>query len=433
MRLNRIESNQQKGGTSERMVCTHCGKTGHEISRCFEIIGYPEGWGHGGRSVHGGRGGGRSKGRGRASANSVQGTSVGPQNSSRDDSQLQILGLTSAQVKQIMAILANSSMSNSSGTDEKLHSKAYETKWLLDSGASHHMTGNFDCLQNVHQVTPSSVVLPNGDQTVAEQEGPVYLEGVVVLKSVLYVPCLNCNLISLSKLTKDSNCFVTFTDELCVVQDRTSRMLIGVGEMRDGIYFYHLVASARACHASRGGDYVLRHQRMGHPSTQITSFSRVRSDSCNSRSVCEICLQAKQTRDAFPISFNKAVESFELIHCDIWGPYRVASHCGAHYFLTIVDDFSQAVWVYFMAEKKGTSGLLISFCRMVRTQFKKSVKCVRRDNGLEFKTKSIKQFYTENGILHQTSCVHTPQQNGRVERKHRHILNVARALRFQAI
>ncbi|KAJ3704232.1 hypothetical protein LUZ61_007937 [Rhynchospora tenuis] len=69
---------------------------------------------------------------------------------------------------------------------------------------------------------------------------------------------------------------------------------------------------------------------------------------------------------------------------------------------------------------------------MVNTQFGKCVKCVRSDNGLEFQSNNIMNFYAENGVLHQTSCVYTPQQNGRVERKHRHILNVARALRFQA-
>jgi len=67
----------------------------------------------------------------------------------------------------------------------------------------------------------------------------------------------------------------------------------------------------------------------------------------------------------------------------------------------------------------------------VKTQFGKDVKIIRSDNGQEF-LGPMKQFYQQKGIIHQTSCIDTPKQNGRVERKHRHILKVARAFHFQA-
>ncbi|GAA0150972.1 hypothetical protein LIER_09792 [Lithospermum erythrorhizon] len=66
---------------------------------------------------------------------------------------------------------------------------------------------------------------------------------------------------------------------------------------------------------------------------------------------------------------------------------------------------------------------------MVQRQFDTNVMIVRNDNGTEFKP--LLEYFDENGILFQISCVGTPQQNGRVERKHRHILNVAIALIFQ--
>lgn len=82
-----------------------------------------------------------------------------------------------------------------------------------------------------------------------------------------------------------------------------------------------------------------------------------------------------------------------------------------------------------MLEKSEVSTLLQNFCAMADKQFGKSVKMIRTDNGTEFMV--LKPFFQKNGILHQTSCVDTPQQNGRVERKHRHILNIARACLFQ--
>lgn len=128
-------------------------------------------------------------------------------------------------------------------------------------------------------------------------------------------------------------------------------------------------------------------------------------------------------------SLNKAVDSFSLIHCDLWGPYRDQATSGARYFLTIVDDFSRAFWTILLLEKKETATALKTFCAFVDRQFQKKIKTVRSDNGAEFLC--LKQYFSECGIEYQTSCVETPQQNGRVERKHRHILNVARALLFQ--
>ncbi|GKE78004.1 retrovirus-related pol polyprotein from transposon TNT 1-94 [Tanacetum coccineum] len=57
---------------------------------------------------------------------------------------------------------------------------------------------------------------------------------------------------------------------------------------------------------------------------------------------------------------------------------------------------------------------------------------MRSDNALEFVKGSIGPYLAELGIEHQTSYVDRPQQNGRGERKHRHLLEVARALRFHA-
>lgn len=143
---------------------------------------------------------------------------------------------------------------------------------------------------------------------------------------------------------------------------------------------------------------------------------------------CEVCHKAKQCRNSFPVSFNRSENLFDLIHVDVWGPYSGDSLTNTPYMLTIVEDCSRNTWTFLMSTKLQVFGILKAFVLMIKTQYGMIIKQVRSDNGSEFLNKNVHQFFTENGILHQTSCVYTPQQNGVVERKHRTLLQVARAM-----
>jgi len=97
-----------------------------------------------------------------------------------------------------------------------------------------------------------------------------------------------------------------------------------------------------------------------------------------------------------------------------------------------VDDFSRYTWLCLIRSKNEVIVVLRDFIALIKNQFALSVKILRSDNGTEFFNSSVIDLLASNGIIHHSSCVYTPQQNGTVERKHRHILEVARALRFQS-
>ena len=201
-------------------------------------------------------------------------------------------------------------------------------------------------------------------------------------------------------------------------------MVTGLGLLRNGLYYYEPTNFPTALSASAE----TWHFRLGHPSSTVATIPV----SATQFQKCSVCPLAKQSRLPFVPSDNKSSALFQLIHCDIWGPYSTASHSGCYYFLSLVDDFSRTTWVYLMKHKSEVFQFFSHFLNMVKTQFTASVLCIRSDNGSEFLSNSMQHLLHTLGITHQLTCPYTPQQNGVVERKHRHLIQVARALRFQA-
>jgi len=65
-----------------------------------------------------------------------------------------------------------------------------------------------------------------------------------------------------------------------------------------------------------------------------------------------------------------------------------------------------------------------SFCNEIKNQFGVSIQILGSNNAREYLFHSFNTFMKSNSILHQTSCAYTPQQNGVVERKNRHLVEI---------
>jgi hypothetical protein len=88
-------------------------------------------------------------------------------------------------------------------------------------------------------------------------------------------------------------------------------------------------------------------------------------------------------------------------------------------------------WVYLLKRKTDVSHIFPNFTKMIKNQFRVSIKGIRTDNARDYFNKILSPYFEKEGIIHQSSCVNTPQQNGLAERKNRHLLETTRALLFQ--
>lgn len=122
----------------------------------------------------------------------------------------------------------------------------------------------------------------------------------------------------------------------------------------------------------------------------------------------------------------------DLVHCDLWGPAPVFSNDGYRYYVIFVDDYSRFTWLYPLHAKSDFYEVLVRFHNLVCDQFSTNIKCFQSDGGTGFVNTRVREFFDVKGIHHRLPCPYTPQQNGRAERKHRHITETGLSLMFHA-
>ncbi len=325
-----------------------------------------------------------------------------------------------------------------------------KTTWIFDSGASNHMTGNLHALEKVvpyhHH---GKITIANGQALSIEKIGslsiPLTDSTSLSLTDVLYVPTLSANLISVGQLV-NKNCLVSFSPLGCLIQDLHTGKVIGRGHRKGELFVldFGSTTTSPTCFLvpsineinSANNSWRLWHCRLGHPHSLNSIFSSGVLDKLDHQYVfnktCESCALAKAHTLPFSRSLNHASSAFDIVHSDVWGPPRVGSLTGKRYYVSFVDDWSRFTWIYFLHRKSEVMQVFKQFHAMVCTQFNKKIKILRSDSGGEYIPKEFKAFLASEGVVHQCSCTEQPQQNGVAERKHRHIQEMARALRLHA-
>ncbi|CAL2234484.1 unnamed protein product [Prunus armeniaca] len=175
------------------------------------------------------------------------------------------------------------------------------------------------------------------------------------------------------------------------VMDIHTMEILGRGTKKWGLYYVDdFNPSVTHPFDSKQKQIWLWHHRLRHPSFSYMKhlIPDLFSGFKDSYFTCDTCILAKSHRVPYPLSTNKCTTPFTLIHYDVWGPSLITAP----------------------------------------SSFNAQIHILRSDNGGEFVNHDFQTYFQQHGIIHETTCLQTSQQNGVVERKNRHLLETARAL-----
>ena len=316
-------------------------------------------------------------------------------------------------------------------------------EWIIDSGATQHMTFERARLSNYKEFKKPCVVnLGDSRSILAYGKGTYHVTAAVgdhtqniSLQEVLYLPELDKNLLSVNAMVR-RGATVTFKDDKCEIS-RDSKIL-AMGEIQGKLYTLKIVKEhVNIAKQQPDADKYLWHCRFGHlgmnnvnkliEGNMVNGMDGVSDKSENQ--FCEACAKGKQHCCPYPRTADyRASEQFELVHSDVCGPMPVSSLGGSRYFVTFIDDYSRYTSVYFMKNKSEVLEKFKEFHNYVVNATGKPIKILRSDNGGEYSSNEFESFLKKNGIVHQLSVPYNPAQNGVAERMNRTIMESTRSM-----
>lgn len=245
--------------TDKPVLCTVCGKKGHPPDRCWNVIGYPK-WNSIPQNPQP-RPTFTPKPRFQTTPNQKW-SAPARQNFSRNKMAANVtqpnlptptpgLLFTPQQLDQLAKLVPQfqNSQVKDSDTDEEIdyhfsgmlslsHTNGHSCDWIVDSGASDHMTPHLSTM--IHSTVANSsqqINLPTGATAVISHTGTVVFPSGLTLNKVLCVPSFKHNLLSVQRLITDNNCEVQFYSTHCTIVDKITKKLKGVGLAKHGIYY----------------------------------------------------------------------------------------------------------------------------------------------------------------------------------------------------
>jgi transposase InsO family protein len=348
--------------------------------------------------------------------------------------------------EQVAAAALHIKGSMASGSNEYISSKgAY---FVVDSGAHRHIVGSRDMLLNVKAADVSSIqyggegmmgtVKCMGDVLLvlpSVSSGRSRIE--VLLKDVLVVPEVVCNIISVPRITSVGNTVLFGSSsahmfspdgEVFAVAERCGNLYGMAGVVAGSSVVQEASCLAALPAAVKQGR--LWHKRLGHASYKAAAAE-----------ACDVCLKGKATRLPFPDVQHGVVAPLERLHCDVL--YVRASDCvadfgystkGVMYVSTVLDQGTGVSLVSMMPSKGHAIAHVIQSVAYLENQVKGkyTVKAIRFDRGGEYMSSKLQKWCADKGISVEPTAPYSPQSNGRAERLNRTLLNSTRCLLLES-